>query len=271
MLPRDAQGSTLNLRRPGALQLTQAYTRYLRKREGLTELIAALRTAGYELEASLLDTQPAVEPWTGHRTHVGPTLPADAKPGDIWMDTVELVPMVLVPFEDTDEPILWLAMRPVARWQFAAFLKASRRSWGRRMHKIDPFDHRRLDGPELEPVTRVTHEEASIYAHWFGKLTASRVDWQLTKAFLPEAQFAALWGPVREWAAYDYDDEPGVIEPENVDLEDVLDNAPELLFGTLDPLEDVSFRTHVHLQIGIRTDTSRSELLRVKLRSLARR
>jgi hypothetical protein len=210
------------------MQLTQAYTRFLHERESIT---TALRTAGYELEAALLDQRTPPEPWAGQRTHVGPTLPTEANAGDIWMDTVELMPMVLIPFEDTDEPILWLAMRPVARWQFAA------------------YSGQPLDGPELEPVTRVSHEQASLYAQRFGKLTATRVDWQLAKAYLPATAFATLWGPVREWASYDVNDEPGVVEPETVDLEDVPD---ELIFGPRDAFEDVGFRTYVHLQIGLR-------------------
>jgi hypothetical protein len=231
VLPPHAQGSTLNLRILGAVQLTKAYRRYLRKRDGLAP--ATLRAAGYGLEAALLEHRPLPEPWTKHRTHVGPRLPDHARPGDIWMDTVEVMPMVLIPFEDTDEPILWLAMRPVARWQFAAAGFGSARA---------------LDGPELAPVTRVSYEEATRYAQWFGKLTADRIDWQLAKAALPRANVDALWGSVREWGSYEYEEVYSVVEPSTVDLEDVPD---ELIFYPSDAVEDVGFRTSVHLQIGM--------------------
>lgn len=76
------------------------------------------------------------EPLATKRVYVGPT-PPDAPAGAFWFDSCELSPMLLVPAyvypEDRDQlapeaearlakESSWLALRPVARFQYAAFL-----------------------------------------------------------------------------------------------------------------------------------------------------
>jgi len=46
-------------------------------------------------------------------------------PGDVWLDVAELMPMLRVP-----EPLGWIALRPVERWQFAGFLTVATLRWG---------------------------------------------------------------------------------------------------------------------------------------------
>ena len=86
------------------------------------------------------------------------------------------MPMLRVP-----EPLGWLALRPVERWQFAGFLAvATLRGAGHKVGDVRTMKPERLtDGPETGPVTRVLRDEASLYAQWFGKLVADRTDWQL--------------------------------------------------------------------------------------------
>jgi hypothetical protein len=174
-------------------------------------LAAALRDAGFNLEAALL---PRVG-WTEgagekrRRTFVGRHPPADAAPGQLWLDTVEVMPMVLV-----EEPARgksaqprrsWLATRPVARWQFRAFAAAAPLV-GRKVQvvpKLRPFAADRLAaGSEQAPMTDITHGEATLYAHWFGKGVAGPNERQGAARTLGD-QFATLWAPgLREWAGY---------------------------------------------------------------------
>src|SRR5215218_435079 len=122
----------------------------------------ALAASGHELEASLLSgDKPA---------SVGPTLPSSAKTGDLWLDTVELMPMVFFT-RDSGEPFGWLALRPVERWQFAGFLDLTwAGAFRRRIGDLKPMERGRLlAGEENGPVTHILRDEAALYAMWFGK------------------------------------------------------------------------------------------------------
>src|SRR4051794_24221452 len=92
------------------------FTAYLRGAAERDDLAAALAQSGHPLEASLLQDE--------RRAWVSATLPVDAQPGDLWLDTVELMPMRLISGDDA--PLGWLALRPVERWQFGAFMNVAR-------------------------------------------------------------------------------------------------------------------------------------------------
>jgi hypothetical protein len=241
------------------LTLTEAYTTFLRTREGKDDFVAALQRAGHSLEAELLmdwtSETVATETGDGRRAWVGPTLPKQPEPGDLWLDVVEAMPMVHTPAPG------WLALRPVARWQFAGFLENART-------KGPALDRQRLlNGPETDPITRVLREEASLYAQWFGKLVAERIDWQLASDFIDPA---ALWGPVpREWSGEEWDDVYGVTDLDTLDLED--DLPDDLIFRAWEAPDDVTFRTIVPHRHGLITETAPAEAIGVALSDQAKR
>ncbi len=186
--------------------LTDAFTAYLRA--GATEpqdLAAALRRAGHPLEGDLL----GCPGWQVHgawpRVFVGRRPPRDAAPGEVWLDSVEVTAMVLVeePTYRADAPTrpVWLALRPVRRWQFLAFARAapfvSRKVQIELQVKL--LDPTRLAGDELAPMTSILCAEAELYAVWFGKVTGTRDAWH-GAAHTLGARAANLWTPgLREW------------------------------------------------------------------------
>ncbi len=241
------------------MTLTDAFTTFLRTRGGKDDFVAALQRAGHGLEAELLMDWTggtiATETGDGRRAWVGPALPPDPAPGDLWLDVVEAMPMVHTPDPG------WLALRPVTRWQFAGFL-ATARTTGPALDR-----ERLLTGPEAEPITRVLREEASLYAQWFGKLVADRIDWQLASDTVDPA---TLWGPVpREWSGEEWEGVHGVTDLETLDLED--DLPEHLLFRAWEAPEDVTFRTIVPHRHGLITQTAPAETIGVALSDQATR
>src|SRR5262249_12043245 len=123
-------------------------------------------------------------PWSGRVAHVGPRLPA-GQGGELWLDTCELALMILLPRDERQlaelSPKLreritpfgaWMALRPVTRWQFAAFHRLARREFVAQPHRerLSPFDPARLlGGPETDSITRLSCDEAGLYSWWFGK------------------------------------------------------------------------------------------------------
>lgn len=168
-------------------------------------LADALRNVGMRIEGTLLER----EGWHGDdewsRVFVGRRPPRDAAPGELWLDSVEVMPMVLVeePTWRRDTPIrpVWLAVRPVARWQFLAFVETA--PFVRRVVQtelpVKMFDRARLVGEEQTPITSILPAEAELYAHWFGKVSTTRDAWQgAARTLGPRA--ASLWYPgLREW------------------------------------------------------------------------
>jgi hypothetical protein len=148
------------------------------------ELAAALAAVGHDLEASLVGRHGWVDHPAGYRCFAGNRPPDDARPGDVWMDRVEVMPMVLVeePARGTARPPerAWLAMRPVARWQFRGFVDAA--TIVRREVQVEPtepsFSPARLAGREAEPMTRVTPGESDLYAWYFGKRLHGKNQWE---------------------------------------------------------------------------------------------
>jgi hypothetical protein len=252
--------------------LSNAFILYLRNRKGQGDLVAALQRAGRGLEAGLLmDWTGGIHPTEtddGRRAWVGQVLPPDAKPGDLWLDVVEVMPMLYVPRAGNASPLGWLALRPVERWQFAGFLEVAWTRGGRKAGDFHPLDRSRLlAGPETEPVTRVLRDEASLYAQWFGKLVPSRIDWQLAAEVLDPAP---LWGAVpREWGGEEWEDVYSVTELDTLELED--DLPEELIHRAWEAPDDVGFRTMVGQQYGLITETAPEAAIRMSLRDQAPR
>ncbi|WP_270006268.1 hypothetical protein [Solirubrobacter deserti] len=215
----------------------------------MDQLVAAL---GNRPEARLLE----------EGAWVGPTVPKDAGPGDLWLDTVELMPMRLVPREHPPYTTGWVATRPVERWQFAAFLELADIRHGEGL-----FDRERiLDGPESGPVTKVLREEADLYAHWFGKILADRITWQLVVE-APGGDPADDWGLVAEWDNEAYEGAYGVVTPDAV-----YKDADELpTFSAFEAPDGVFFRTFVHPQLGLTDQLTRAPEIPAELRNVAPR
>ena len=268
--------------------LTQAYIAYLRDpAAGRAGLTGHLAQAGYALDAGLLRQAGAGRPvvtlvagpgvWAGRRVVVGLHLPAAAAPGDLWFDPLEVVPMLLVPAAPPAPPdppaapgpadaapgYAWLALRPVAHWQFAAFLALAPVA-PRVVQVAPPFrlldPARILRGAPTAPVTRLTAGEARMYAGWFGKGLARQYARQLAARFLPGAAAAALWGAVPgEWAgSYDEGVElavtPATLARDPQAEEDGVAppaGAGRMLYGEWATSAAIGFRTGVLCQTGL--------------------
>ncbi|MDA0169711.1 hypothetical protein OJ998_11505 [Solirubrobacter taibaiensis] len=249
------------------MTITEAYATFLRHRDGQSDLVAALQRAGHGLEAELLMdwTGSGVRPTEtsdGRRAWVGPVLPATSRPGDLWLDVVELMPMLRVP-----DPLGWIALRPVERWQFAGFLTTAKlRGAGHKVGGMRTMKAERLtDGPETSPVTRVLRDEASLYAQWFGKFLADRTDWQLVAESIDPA---TLWGGVpAEWGGEEWEGAYSVTTLETLALED--DLPDELIFRAHEAPDDVGFRTFVRDDIGLFTETEPAEAIGARVKDQA--
>jgi hypothetical protein len=218
-------------------------------------------------------------PWNGLRAHLAPLPPTEAEAGDVWFDPCEIAAMILLPRVplDADDVIApdaaarvtpwvsWMALRPVAGWQYRSFLRAAPIT--PRETQVEPpfafLDAQRiLHGGESEPVTRLTCGEAALYAAWFGKSLARLEDWQAAAAFLPGNAMHALWGPLpREWAgACSFDESLRIAatrENYRLDPRDEADSDVEpvgalrLLFDEWAQHDGLGFRCHVSTQTGV--------------------
>ncbi|MFN0058966.1 MAG: hypothetical protein ACKVX7_10960 [Planctomycetota bacterium] len=210
-------------------KLTDTFIEYLKTGAARPhELAATLRAAVIQLEGTLLERsgwQAGIDGW--RRIFVGRKPPSDAVPGDAWLDSVEVMPMVLVeaPTYRADSPtrLVWLAIRPVMRWQFRAFAAVAP-IVGRTVQvelPIKPLDSARLVGDELAPITSITEGEAGLYALWFGKAPGTRNAWRGATQVLGD-RAASLWTPgLREWTCERCSFDEGLrvrIGPDDVEL-----------------------------------------------------
>ncbi len=248
------------------------FARFLRDRAAKDELVAAL---GDRVEAHLLarwDGGRLETEWEGRRAWVGTTVPPLARRGDLWLDATEVTPHVLITRIENDEPIVWMATRPVERWQFGAFLDVARPEARLRYGRHWVFDRERLlGGDELAPVTNVMREEAWLYAGWFGKWLFTRVGWQLAAEIFPPERIAALWGPVREWDNEVYEGAFSDVAPNTVDDVPIEDDDYPWIYDEGAASTAVGFRTEVHLQHGLMTRAFEYPEIKGKLRDLAPR
>ena len=184
--------------------------------------------------------------------------------GDVWLDTCQLTPMLLVPREDdADAAYAWIDLRPLHNWQYAAFLALARMT--PRVVQLDPplplFDSARAPrGVPTDAVTDVVPDEARLCATWFGKAMCGLYAWRSARAFLPPPTFDALWGePAREWAG-EWDEgaflavAPATID-RDPDLEGGSDDVPSAeqrtLFGEWAHSPGITFRGCVRVQSGL--------------------
>jgi hypothetical protein len=193
------------------------------------------------------------------------------------MDTVEMMPMLLVPDEKPDpneryspEALAqflpyraWMAMRPVANWQFRTFLDSSKLV--RRRVQVGPpfalFDAERiLRGSETDPVTGALGDEAFLYANWFRKVICGQYEWRAAARLLKAEELQGLWSPVRcEWADRFNEGTNAVICPDTLDLDwiDEYDNeesrqgGSRIFYGEWEASKGVTFRTAVPYETGL--------------------
>lgn len=253
--------------------IQQEFSRYLREgahTEG-AHTVAARLEARWPFEAEALmhfaragtgwfDAQTA--PHRGARVYAG-AIPPQADVGAFWFDTCELVTMVLLPAyvdpadrEDLAPEALerlarqstWLAARPVARFQYGAFLDVA---------PIDAasFDRAQtLAGDPFAPVTHVGCGQAGAYLSWFGKGFPTESPW-----LAAGEKGLDLWGaPAREWAGgATFDDDycvalsPVTLGTDPRDTEDIRDPARRMLYRRDETPADVTFRSSVLVQYGV--------------------
>jgi hypothetical protein len=292
------------LARPPAT-LASLFTDYLasgRAPRPTAQLASVLQERGYPLEAAALAgtsgsrVDVAGSPWNGRRLWTGTQLPAGAQAGDVWLDTCQLTPTVLVPYEEASrgedlpsdlvEPVTtcigWIDTRPVQEWQLIAFLTLARLT--EREVQLDPpirlLDRQRvLHGHEQASVTELTPDEARLCANWFGKAVCHLTAWQAASAFLPAAVMLSLWGePAREWAGSFEEGLNIVVSPSTIDADpsdeadadEPLPADKRMLFGEWARPKDVTFRSYVHTQIGLLTEPSEDGAWWVPLRLASR-
>ncbi|WP_236143623.1 hypothetical protein [Nostoc sp. CMAA1605] len=264
------------------MTLTNAFYGYLTSEDqsaSLPSLSHALANAEYWLEHSLLEqyiqkgtsseiiTVPHSR-YLGRRGWVGFELPTDGAAGDIWLDMRELMPMMLIPSEPHPwrevDPIIqyrplycWIACRPVARWQYQAYLATNADNSSEFSLEITEETH---------SATNLKLTNAKNYARWFGKMLPDTIDWQAVQEFLPEVVIDEMWlGQDREWsnARSYYDDEMALVitrETLTQDPDELLqayeagnasDPKDELVFSLETASPKIGFRTLVNMQFGL--------------------
>lgn len=283
------------------MSLSRGMIDYLRKyRLGPARraMMKELEESGYSLEALLLEAEEGHpgssvivdlpgSPWHQRRAYLGLGLPTRAETGDLWFDPCELATMILIPREQPDPeegPISpecierltpfvgWMSLRPVAQWQFHAFLELAR--FAPRRVEVGPKfklldDSRLIQGPEYAPVVNVTCGEAEMYASWFGKGLADREIWQAANDYLTQDEMSVIWGPTGgEWGGSSFIAEGyvEVVTRQNLHLDPMEEwdsgespeFGPRIIYGEWSKRPDVGFRTAVSTQIGLLNSTSPS-------------
>ena len=275
------------------MTLSELYIRYLQKRDApaARALAQALEpsqpmTARFLAAYALQGAHEGIVgdgPWQGARAWVGPQLPAAPSAGQIWFDTCEVGAMVLIPSEPPQAdwapelvarwtPFLgWMSLRPVAVWQFQAYLDIPSKRWAKRSAKTAaasrtghvPYDRARIQqlgggGDQTGPVTGMTAVEAKAFANWMGKWLPHQHEWQETRRLRPDA-VDVLWnGLKKEWVGYPEpdDDEATAISPATIDADlgdehDAGEPPPperRALYRYNDWSRSFGFRTFVHSQ-----------------------
>jgi hypothetical protein len=274
--------------------LRETYRRYLQEGAlpgAAAPLAAALTARGLTEEGELMAryaasgagryhiTGGAASTALVHDVFVGPRPPAAAQPGDHWLDSCELSLMILLPpYVEPDDlealsdearrrlagELTWFSLRPVARWQFAAFLDvaAIARKEGRRS-LLDAASilgtataAGEEDVEEDQPVTQLSVRAASHYLGWFGKAFAGDQDFVAAE----EHYGLSPWSGVpREWVGESaFDSEYAVaisaltFRTDPRETEDEHDPDRRMLFAPTEAHPDITFRSAVHLVYGLR-------------------
>lgn len=253
--------------------LQAAYAKYLRNgadAAGAYELSIIL-TEQFPSDAQSLQHLAAGGPsWfecsagelAGKRVFVGPK-PPDASPGALWFDSCDLAPMLLVPpylYPGERESLTpeartrlerentWFALRPVARFQYAAFLEVA---------PVDSSSFARdviLHEDEASAVTGVSCGQASAYLFWFGKYFASETEW-LAASELGQQPWST---PACEWVGESvFDDNycvalsPSTLGVDPQETEAASDPECRMLYRKGEAPSKVTFRSAVPCLYGL--------------------
>jgi hypothetical protein len=245
------------------VDLSALFTAYLASGRQVPEAAAlaqALEAAGYALEATALRGAAGTTAdlpgtiWHGRPLWTGAALPESARPRDLWLDTCQLTPMLLVPRDEDN--YAWIDLRPMHRWQYAAFLSLAQ--FTPREVQLDPplsllDPHRILDGSFTDPVADLTPDEARLAANWFGKAQCGQIAWQLARESLSDGELSALWQtPLREWTGSYAEGEHIALSRTTID-EDPADEPPGMVYGEWAHRATITFRACVYLQLGLLT------------------
>lgn len=238
------------------------------------KLCKTLYQAGFKEESRVLNDYfndgVKTNIWKDRHCSVGPKLPFEVEVGDIWFDTVELMPMLLVPHPETDSKNrqCWIASHPVYVWQFKTFLKLA--NW----HAIKEYFMNVSDLMSLERfdkmncmayVTNLYHEEAVAYAHWFGKYLCGQFELEAARKFFNGEEFHQLLpSNLRLWdesecslsefvrIAVNKDTIDKISEEEFEQWEKIKGSkSNSLLVAEWERSDDISFSTTVPLQVGL--------------------
>ena len=277
-----------------SLALQIAHTNYLQNRsaENRSVLIAALQEAGYALEAFLLEHTPIAgdknstllllnvsgSVWNGRRAWAGdtPPLSADVQAGDIWLDTCEMTPFLLVarrPEEYAELPPVWqermtpfeawLALRPLAQWQVQTFLRlaAVRAVPVQVPPPLVLLDAARMVSAsrETDAAAHLTPGEAQMAALFWGKSLPDLDAWQLAKEQIAPDVFADLWNverskteePWSEWVSYSGADEGVFVTVTKNTIDNDPEEANEMWHGEWTHAPNTGMRTALFLQTGL--------------------
>jgi hypothetical protein len=279
------------------MTLSDSYVSYLCAPDGAhASLISDALRASFPFEARLLDrfaeggeATLMVEdgPWRGRPIWLGPKVPPVQESGQLWFDTIELTVMVLLtrapPAADWHPEAVarwtpfvgWLATRPVAVWQYRAFLALvqfvsdATAEASFRVH--DPV-RILAAGTDTAPVTCLTAAEAKDFAMWMGKQLPSQDMWQAARRLMPNA-IDTLWGqPRKEWIGYPEpeDDEATAMSPNTIesdaweerDLDDIPPPERRMLYRYNDWSKNFGFRTAVFSEVGLLGDPAIGPLYR---------
>ena len=132
--------------------------------------------------------------WSDRDCYVTSQLPVHPRPGDLWLDTVELATAVYLPNSPGFSPDSagWTAIRPVQAWQFRTFVALARLGQLRTPFPY-PKDYlmpaRFANTEATDFMTDIYHDEAFAYALWFGKMLTNQGQLINAKGYVQPVQF----------------------------------------------------------------------------------
>lgn len=256
-------------------------------------MIELLHQSGYRLESWLLSCyfnhgkdEVKIELddciWSKRKAWISSHLPTDASPGDVWMDIIEMTPMILIPTPPAevaewskellnrlhnDTNYGWVSLRPVANWQFMAFLElvVIENYDSQVPPPFQVMDTTRIIGKKesCSEVVNTIKSESDAYSLWFNKLISDPILWEYTYNFLTQREFDFLWGITKkEWVIDFIDEATSVMRTPETILFDVADGleseepyssnlARSLTCDEWTFFKNVTFRTSVSSQIGL--------------------
>jgi hypothetical protein len=221
--------------------------------------------------------------WNQRKCYSGLYPPPNPSLNDVWFDVVELTPMIMIRGEGS--PLLdhgfWLAMHPVYRWQFKAFLGYAKVK--RKLIEVPSASdylsaERFKDIDTIKFVIDVYHDEALAYAHWFGKFLSGQAELKHASRFLDEKEFSQILPQgMRLWDESEYPFSEFVriavgsdtlYKNQDAQYDEYLlresgenKNLPDrILYEEWERRDDIGFSTCVPLQLGLIEDLPRDSI-----------